>query len=116
MKKRLGLRALALIALALVIAVGALVASSSTTEATIQTEADGTGSQTPPQPRPTARPSTSSTAMDTAFVRFEIEATGAASGSFTHDDAADDGQSILCRADATPTRRASVTRTPVGQA
>ena len=31
------------------------------------------------------------------YVRFEIEATGSASASFTHSDAADDGQSILCR-------------------
>ena len=34
------------------------------------------------------------------YVRFEIEATGSAAASFTHDDAADGGQSILCRAAA----------------
>jgi hypothetical protein len=33
----------------------------------------------------------------TAYVRFEIESTGSAAAQFTHDDAADGGQSILCR-------------------
>ena len=32
------------------------------------------------------------------YVRFEIESTGSAAASFTHDDAADGGQTILCRA------------------
>ena len=39
----------------------------------------------------------------TGYVRFTIETTGSASASFTHSDASDDGQSILCQAEPVAT-------------
>ncbi|MYE32244.1 MAG: hypothetical protein F4X80_06260 [Chloroflexi bacterium] len=84
------------IAAAFAVAFAVLISSSTPTEATIQTAADGTGSDT------SADANNGDTlyilnSFDTGYVRFEINTTGAASARFTHDDASDDGQSILCR-------------------
>ena len=90
LKKGMGLRTVALVALVAILAGAAFLATPST-EATIQTEADGMESVT-------AFDASNGQTLyilnsnNEDFVRFEIEATGGASASFTHNDAADDGQ------------------------
>ena len=89
----------AVAAFAVAVALLVSVSSTPTAEATIEDTAAGTGGPT------SAGKNNGDTvyinnAEGTAYVRFEISTNGAAAASFTHADASDDGQSILCQADA----------------
>ena len=99
---RIGAYGFAVVA-AFAVALAVLLSVSSTSvEATIQTAADGEEADT------SADANNGDTLyirnmFETGYVRFEIETTGSASASFTHDDADEDGQSILCRSAETGT-------------
>ena len=91
---------LALVAMVAAVAFSGVLTSTQSADASIQTAANGTGSDT------SADANNGDTlyilnSFDTGFVRFEIETTGAAEATFTHSDASDNGQSILCRSAAT---------------
>lgn len=96
--RKLGASAL-VIAAAFAVAFAVLISSSPPAEAVVEDTADGnSGSQT-----------VSKNNGDTVYIRFdndgfatfEISTTGAASASFTHGDASEDGQSITCNSAAT---------------
>ena len=105
-----GLAGVAAFAVAVALMLSA--SSTSTVEASIEDTATGTGGPT------SATKNNGDTvyilnSAGTEYVRFEIETTGAASASFTHSDAADDGQSILCR-DAADTATGNCDADPAG--
>ena len=106
--RKMGSSAL-VIAAAFAVAFAVLVSSPQTAEAEIQIRSvsnDGTVSFSPTGAGDANNGDTrySQHASADGFVQFEISTTGAASASFTHSEATDDGQKIICNAGATGAR------------
>ncbi len=95
---------------AFAVAVALMLSVSSTTEATIETRnTDGTYTTGSDATATAENGDTVYIRNDAAgFVLFEITAIGSASASFTHGDAADDGQSLYCTPATTTTATCDV--------
>ena len=86
------------VAAAFAVALAVLLSVSSTADAAVRDTAEGDALDTPIKKNNGDTVYIHNTFGD-GYVRFEIEATGSASATFTHDDAAEDGQSLLCQED-----------------